>query len=104
MITSTPEGCFVHWKGMKLSDLVEDEDRLVAHTTRIPLIYDGFPMTFIGNVTIVVTSMTIYEFHHRFTNGPYNLLFGPSFYDKSLKSSQITTRNMVIYDENFMIF
>jgi hypothetical protein len=26
MITSTPEGCFVHWKGMKLSDLLEDED------------------------------------------------------------------------------
>jgi hypothetical protein len=26
MITSTPEGHFVHWKGMKLSDLLEDED------------------------------------------------------------------------------
>jgi hypothetical protein len=26
MITSTPEGRFVHWKGMKLSDLLEDED------------------------------------------------------------------------------
>jgi hypothetical protein len=31
MITSIPEGRFVHWKGMKLSDLLEDEDRLVAH-------------------------------------------------------------------------
>jgi hypothetical protein len=31
MITSTPEGHFVHWKGMKLSYLLEDEDRLVAH-------------------------------------------------------------------------
>jgi hypothetical protein len=26
MITSTPKGRFVHWKGMKLSDLLEDED------------------------------------------------------------------------------
>jgi hypothetical protein len=26
MITSTPEGHFVHWKGMKLSNLLEDED------------------------------------------------------------------------------
>jgi hypothetical protein len=26
MITSTPEGHFVHWKGMKLSDLLEAED------------------------------------------------------------------------------
>jgi hypothetical protein len=31
MITSTPEGRFVHWKGMKLSNLLEAEDRLVAH-------------------------------------------------------------------------
>jgi hypothetical protein len=28
MITSTPEGCLVHWKGMKLSDLLEDETDL----------------------------------------------------------------------------
>jgi hypothetical protein len=26
MITSTPEGRFMHWKGTKLSDLLEDED------------------------------------------------------------------------------
>jgi hypothetical protein len=31
MINSTPKGRFVHWKGIKLSDLLEDEDRLVAH-------------------------------------------------------------------------
>jgi hypothetical protein len=36
MITSTPEGRFVHWKGMKLSDLLEDEDRLVAHPEPLP--------------------------------------------------------------------
>jgi hypothetical protein len=31
MITSTPEGHFVHWKGMSLFDLLEADDRLVAH-------------------------------------------------------------------------
>jgi hypothetical protein len=36
MITSTPEGRFVHWKGMKLSDLLEAEDRLVAYLEPLP--------------------------------------------------------------------
>jgi hypothetical protein len=36
MITSTPEGCFMHWKGMKHSDLLETEDRLVAHLEPLP--------------------------------------------------------------------
>jgi hypothetical protein len=36
MITSTPEGRFVHWKGMKLSDLLEDEDLLEAHLEPLP--------------------------------------------------------------------
>jgi hypothetical protein len=36
MVTSTPEGCFVHWKGMRLSDLLEDDDRLVAHLEPLP--------------------------------------------------------------------
>jgi hypothetical protein len=36
MITSTSEGHFVHWKGMKLSDLLKDEDRLVAHLEPLP--------------------------------------------------------------------
>jgi hypothetical protein len=36
MITSTPEGRFVHWKGMKFSDLLEAEDRLVAHLEPLP--------------------------------------------------------------------
>jgi hypothetical protein len=31
IITSTPVGRFMHWKGMKPSDLLEAEDRLVAH-------------------------------------------------------------------------
>jgi hypothetical protein len=36
MITSTPEGRFVHWRGTKLSDLLEAEDRLVAHLEPLP--------------------------------------------------------------------
>jgi hypothetical protein len=30
MITSTLEGCFMHWKGMKLSNLLKAEDRLCS--------------------------------------------------------------------------
>jgi hypothetical protein len=36
MIASTPEGRFMHWKGMKISDLLEAEDRLVAHLEPLP--------------------------------------------------------------------
>jgi hypothetical protein len=43
MITSTPEGRFVHWKGMKLFDLVEDEDRLVAHLEHLAF-QEGRPL------------------------------------------------------------
>jgi hypothetical protein len=43
MITSTPKGYFVHWKGMKLSDLLEDEDRLVAHLEPLPF-QEGTPL------------------------------------------------------------
>jgi hypothetical protein len=43
MITSTPEGHFVHWRGMKLSDLLEDEDRLVEHLEPLPF-QEGKPL------------------------------------------------------------
>jgi hypothetical protein len=43
MITSTPEGHFMHWKGMKLSDLLEAEDRLVAHLEPLPF-QEGRPL------------------------------------------------------------
>jgi hypothetical protein len=43
MITSTPEGRFVHWKGMSLSDLLEAEDRLVAHLEPLPF-QEGRPL------------------------------------------------------------
>jgi hypothetical protein len=36
MISSTSEGRFVHWKGMQPSDLLEAEDRLVAHLEPLP--------------------------------------------------------------------
>jgi hypothetical protein len=43
MITCTPEGRFVHWKGMSLSDLLEAEDRLVAHLEPLPF-QEGRPL------------------------------------------------------------
>jgi hypothetical protein len=43
MITSTPEGRFVHWKGMKLFDLLKDEDQLVAHLEPLPF-QEGKPL------------------------------------------------------------
>jgi hypothetical protein len=43
MITSTPEGRFVHWEGMSLSDLLEAEDRLVAHLEPLPF-QEGRPL------------------------------------------------------------
>jgi hypothetical protein len=36
MITSTPEGRLVHWKGLKPSDLLEAEDRVVADLEPLP--------------------------------------------------------------------
>jgi hypothetical protein len=43
MIISTPEGCFVHWKGMKPSDLLEAKDRLVTHLEPLPF-QEGRPL------------------------------------------------------------
>jgi hypothetical protein len=43
MITSTPEGRFVHWKGMKLSNLLEAEDRIVAQLEPLPF-QEGRPL------------------------------------------------------------
>jgi hypothetical protein len=48
MITSTPEGCFVHWKGMKPSDLLEAEDRLVAHLEPLPF-QEGRPLAAVSH-------------------------------------------------------
>jgi hypothetical protein len=43
MITSTPEGRFIHWRGMKLSNLLKAEDRLVAHLEPLPF-QEGRPL------------------------------------------------------------
>jgi hypothetical protein len=43
MITSTPVGRFMHWKGMSLSDLLEADDRLVAHLEPLPF-QEGRPL------------------------------------------------------------
>jgi hypothetical protein len=54
-ITSTVEGRFMHWKGMKLSDLLEDEDRLVTHLEHLPF-QEGRPL-----VTMVEESTELVE-------------------------------------------
>jgi uncharacterized protein YecT (DUF1311 family) len=43
MITSTPEGRFIHWRGMELSNLLEAEARLVAHLEPLPF-QEGSPL------------------------------------------------------------
>jgi hypothetical protein len=43
VITSLLEGRIVHWKGMVLSDLLEVEDRLVAHLEPLPF-QEGRPL------------------------------------------------------------
>jgi hypothetical protein len=48
MITSTSEGRFVHWKGMKLSNLLEAEDRLVAHLEPLPF-QEGRPLATVAD-------------------------------------------------------
>jgi hypothetical protein len=55
MITSTPEGRFVHWKGMKFSNLLEAEDQLVAHLKPLPF-QEGRPLA-----TVVEESTELVE-------------------------------------------
>jgi hypothetical protein len=43
VITSLPKGRIMHWKGMVLSDLLEVEDRLVAHLEPLPF-QEGRPL------------------------------------------------------------
>jgi hypothetical protein len=57
MITSTPEGRFMHWKGMSLSDVLEADDRLVAHLKPLPF-QEGRPLATVaeGSTELVVAS------------------------------------------------
>jgi hypothetical protein len=43
MITSMPEGCIVHWRGMEFSNLLKAEGRLVAHLEPLPF-QEGRPL------------------------------------------------------------
>jgi hypothetical protein len=43
IITSIPEGRFVHWRGIELSDLLESKGRLVAHLEPLPF-QEGRPL------------------------------------------------------------
>jgi hypothetical protein len=57
MITSTPEGRFVHWKGMKLSDLLEAEDRLVAHLEPLPF-QEGRPLATVAEESTEIVDVS----------------------------------------------
>jgi hypothetical protein len=50
VITSTPQGRFVHWKGMKLS---EDDAHLVAHRNILPF-QDGRSLSAIAEENLLV--------------------------------------------------
>jgi hypothetical protein len=60
MITFTLEGRFVHWKGMKLSDLHEDEDRLMAHLEPLPF-QEGKPLATIAEESNELVESTFDE-------------------------------------------
>jgi hypothetical protein len=49
MISSTSEGHFVHWKGMKPSNLLKAEDQLVAHLEPLPF-QEGRPLATVVDV------------------------------------------------------
>jgi hypothetical protein len=56
-ITSTTEGRFVHWKGMKLSDLLNAEDRLVAHLEPLPF-QEGRPLATVAEESTELVDAT----------------------------------------------
>jgi hypothetical protein len=60
MITSTPEGRFVHWKGMKLSDLLGAEDRLVAHLEPLPF-QEGRPLATVAEESTKLVDVSFDE-------------------------------------------
>jgi hypothetical protein len=64
MITSTPEGRFVHWRVMKLSDLLEAEARLVAHLEPLPF-QEGRPLATIIEESIELVDMSSDELASR---------------------------------------
>ncbi|RLN41037.1 uncharacterized protein C2845_PM01G20280 [Panicum miliaceum] len=57
VITSTPEGRFVYWKGMKPSELLGDDKRLVAHLDSLPF-QEGRPL---GEITPSGTVLVDYS-------------------------------------------
>jgi hypothetical protein len=63
MITSTPEGGFMHWKGMKLSDLLEAEDRLVAHLEPLPF-QKGRPLATVAEESTELVARALMSSSH----------------------------------------
>jgi hypothetical protein len=64
VITSLPEGCIVHWRGMMLSDLLEAEDRLVAHLEPLPF-QEGRPLATAAEGLTELVDASSHEFSSR---------------------------------------
>jgi hypothetical protein len=66
MITSTPQGHFVYWKGKKPAELLGDDASLVAHFDTLPY-QEGRPLTTIveiGTVLVDYSSNEQSSHHH----------------------------------------
>jgi hypothetical protein len=53
VITSTPQGRFMYWKGKKPSELLGDNARLVAHLDTLPY-QEGKPFTTVAKTGIML--------------------------------------------------
>jgi hypothetical protein len=66
MITSTPQGRFVYWKGKKSTELLGDDARLVAHLDTLPY-QEGRPLITVaqtGTVLVDYSSDEHSSHHH----------------------------------------
>jgi hypothetical protein len=64
VITSLPKGRIVHWRGMRLSDLLEAEGRLVAHLEPLPF-QEGRPLATVAEGSTELVDESSHELSSR---------------------------------------
>jgi hypothetical protein len=64
VIASSPKGHIVHWKGMKLSNLLEAESRLVAHLEPLPF-QEGRPLATAAEESMELVDESSHELSSR---------------------------------------